>query len=87
MEHNKIFKRDDGTRVRIIVSYDSGNQYASAIYSLMPTSNFSFRGKYWKNVCSVGEDEEKQLEHVTKEEMLQAKLELWEKMKPTIEVD
>lgn len=74
MQHEKIIKRSDGSEVKICVYflYDSGRDKAYWTYVVHTRAP----GK--KEFIYQGSDE-----WVTPEEILQAKLELWEKIKPT----
>ncbi len=96
MLHEKILKRDDGSRVKILVDFcvvnfsDTGFKFFSDVRTCAKgkrTFNVLNFDDYEYRALTIKERQEfyvqRQLEHVTKEELLQAKLELWEKMKPT----
>ena len=92
MIHEKVIKREDGKQVKLRLSLymvydkivykcsvytkDKGKRIFNSVY----TDDYMFRK------IPVDEREafilEKQLLHVTPEEILAAKLELWEKIKP-----
>ncbi len=80
MLHEKILKRDDGSIVKIAIRFSSDRffgeygGYMTTVRTCARRLDMDGRNEY---------EVKKQLEHVTKEEILQAKLELWEKMKPT----
>ncbi len=80
MLHEKIFKRDDKSRVKITIRFSSDPLFED--YGGYTTNvHTCVKGKRaWIREYGI----KQRLEHVTKEEILQAKLELWEKMKPTI---
>lgn len=98
MRYEKIIKRDDKSRVEIDVEFYqstyTGNppSYKISIYICEPGKR-KFHGIYrsddWEYRKLSVPDREKwvlqqQLKYVTTEEILQAKLELWEKLKPTL---
>ena len=75
MTHTKTFTRPDGSRVRIKVSLHAGDMRDET-----PVWNYSiytkdFNQKKWRqSICKISV--------ATPAEILQAKLELWEKIKP-----
>jgi hypothetical protein len=95
MTHTKIFIREDGTKARIFLRYSTewykdDQNWEMQISILLP------RKRNWKQIADpldykfrMKDDEEKrtlieaeQLNCVTPEEIHQAKLELWNKLKP-----
>jgi len=95
-QHEKILKRPDGTRVKIIVSFwDSRTGYR---YDIEDVRTCAKGKRTWVPVQDSNcysyrrlslddrakEKVKEELKVVTKEEVLQAKLELWEKLKPTM---
>lgn len=94
MNHEKIIKRADKSSVKIITSlivvWGNSIRWESDVYIKAP------RKRIWKAVYSTCDymyrklslaDRKiyalnKGLEHVTKEELFQARLELWEKLNP-----
>lgn len=91
--HEKIIKRTDGTRVKIRVHFDPGyrgNEYWSKIETCQP------RKRTWVGVVDENDwdyrrmsgakraeaEEKATLDHVSAEEIMKAKLELWEKLRP-----
>ena len=95
MIHEKIFKRPDGKRVKIIASFSDGG------YSSTPKWSFFIhvcdpKKRTWYSVADSNDYEWRKLnheqreahnirqylEHVTPEEVLETKLELWNKIKP-----
>jgi len=96
MYHEKIIKREDGTHYQIrvdvyIENYNSdGAKYRVSLYKRLPkkrswysvnnTDDYTWRKL--NHVEREAYEKKLQLEHVTPEEIMQAKLELWEKIKP-----
>jgi hypothetical protein len=96
MTHEKIFSRPDGTKHKVIVSFYAGFIEKDCKWSV-EVLKCEPRKRTWLNVTSddyqwraksMGDrakaDMDKFLKLVTPEEILQAKVELWEKMKPTL---
>jgi hypothetical protein len=98
MKHEKIIKREDGSRVKILVDLESGWldrdcvkwEYAVRVCApnkrtwLRPYDPESFLFRRLNK-----EDKERfifkeMLKHVTKEELQEAAMELWNKIKPTL---
>jgi hypothetical protein len=91
--HEKIIKRDDGSKVQIIVSIledQGGLVYRERVKVCSKgkrtwVSPFDNGGHDYRKM-SVAEQKafsrEQLLKFVSKEELMQAKLELWEKFKP-----
>ena len=97
MKHSKIFTRPDGSKVEIEVTLtaswtDSDVRWSVSVHACAP------KKRTWLNVYS-GDDYdyrrlnqqeredyilEKQMQHCTALEVLEVKLELWNKIKPTI---
>lgn len=95
MTHEKLCVREDGSQVKIGVrirpSGDKGFDYCHSV--------FTPKGKNWEIVWADEWNDNRHLKlphealqtaqeiadlkYVTKEEIYQAKLELWEKLKPT----
>ena len=96
MNHEKIIKRDDGSSVRIRVTYHSS--FGSEGKWFVEVSTKEKRKRLWSPVLSTdswsyrkqgleGRERmifENQLQHVTEEEIESAMLEYWEKEKPSI---
>jgi hypothetical protein len=98
MLHEKIFKREDGSRVKIeVVVTITWSRSEKPVYRYLvrlcepkkrtwkPVENFGYNYK-WRamSIPDRGKYQiKKYLEHVTKEEMLETALEAWELMKPT----
>ena len=97
--HEKIFKREDGTQYKIDVSLYV-ETFGKLKSEYRATVTWKAKGKRkWLNVSDSDdwecrkldmEDREKwhhqkYLKHVTAEEILITKLELWEKIKPEID--
>lgn len=95
MKHEKIIKRDDGTQYQIIVNianigYDNSVRYSNSVYTRQKGK------KKWNNLPNIDEykyralsiddrikhTEANNLRFVSKEEILEAKLEAWMKIKP-----
>lgn len=97
MKHEKIIKREDGSKVKISISFYSDSFRPESDKYRVAVQTCAKRKRTWINVTNSDDysyrclsmDErskfakEKQLEYVSKEEILSAKLELWEKLKPT----
>lgn len=95
MKHEKIIRREDKSRIKIKVSFFSdfrGNSYLCSVLTC-PKGKRKFvnavvtddwnRRKLSMNEREVY-DHRQQLKYVSEQEILEAKLELWEKLKPTI---
>lgn len=97
MRHEKIFKRDDGTKVRVTASmqtrfYDDGPFYTIDVETCLKgkrkwTMAYSMDGYDFRSM--KGQDRalfilQSQLKHCTVQEMQEVKLELWEKLKPEL---
>lgn len=97
MTHEKIFCRPDGTRHKIVVSFRNANyiteshEYPIIVLTCPPkkrkftaikTDDYEWRRKTLEQRAAY--DMEQNLKVVSKEEILSTKLELWEKLKPTI---
>lgn len=95
MTHEKIIKRPDGTQYKIEVTFSSGYHDNFAYRVELWTRAKGKRN--WYNINNKISDydwrqatmaerakmiDAEQLKHVSAEEILQAKTELWEKMKP-----
>jgi hypothetical protein len=96
MMHEKILKRDDGSRVKIKVSLNNylsrGNlQYSTMVFSCEKgkrtwRSTFNSDDYTYRKLSMDGRREfeyKSQFNIVTEIELQQARLELWEKLKPT----
>lgn len=94
MKHEKIFKKEDGSKVSITVRVWLDG-YRAAVYnidvSVCDAGKRKFRGisrdDYEYRSLSMPDRERamtrEYLKYVTAEELHAAKLELWEKLKPT----
>jgi nucleoside-triphosphatase THEP1 len=94
LKSEKILRREDGSRVRIIVR---AGEYRMTSFKYMTEVHVCKKGKRtWFSVTDINSHEyrrlssderdsyvrQKQLEVVTEDEILQAKLKLWETLKP-----
>lgn len=97
MRHEKIFKREDGKQYQISIdchlseySADKGMRYSATVWyrdkgkkkwlSLIDRDNYT-----WRKLSMKEREEDnfnKYLEHVTREEMQEVAIELWNKLKP-----
>lgn len=98
MTHEKVFKREDGTRymvrVWLVIHSMSREEFVWRVdvlrckpkgrtwYSVVNTDDYAFRAIPFKDQPAAAEKE--YLKVVAKEELLAAKTELWEKLKPTL---
>lgn len=97
MTAEKIFKREDGTQISIIVSVylESYRLNTGAIYSTMVRKRSKGKKKWisihdrdaykWRKLSMEDRlivDRQKELEYVTIEEIQSVALELWGQMKP-----
>lgn len=95
MRTEKILRREDGSRVKITVEYYTERYMQKQGYSTLVftceegkrTWKPSFDGDCYRYCTLSLEDrkvfeEESQLNHVTEEELLDAKMLLWKMMKP-----
>ena len=93
MEHEKILRREDGSRVKIEVwvtsCFDSDIEYESEVYTYEKdreewvgtwSPGYSYRGLSMEERATHRYNS--QFPTITPEELQEAKLELWEKMKP-----
>lgn len=92
--HEKIIKRKDGSRVRIIVDlidFSYGNPTYRAIIHICEKRKRTWRSTFDSNCYAYRElsmeerrkhEHESQLKFISEDELLQAKLELWETLKP-----
>ena len=98
MRHEKIIKREDGSKVLIRVSFSTTNYSEGYNWgvdvlisaankrkftNVVNTDDYEYRQQsfpHGRNAWAV----KKQLEYVTPDELLQAKLELWEMLKPEL---
>lgn len=96
MRHEKIIKRADGSRVKIIVmfyltEYREGPNYMTEVitcppgkrtfYGVVDGDDYRFRAMTMEERAVYAE--EQKLKHVSAEELLSAKLELWQLIKPS----
>lgn len=99
MKHEKIIRREDGSRVKIEVSiYLDSYRRGEPVYSF-ETSKCEKGKRTWKYPHSENDyvwraldikgrneySKNKYLYLVSKEEVMEAYIELWEKIKPTME--
>lgn len=96
MNLEKIFKREDGKIVKLEVDIYVSSLNREAVYSVEVSFHKKRKRIFYNALASndrsyqdIRSDEDrteyklkKQLEHVTAEEIMSAKLELWEKLKP-----
>lgn len=75
MQHEKIFKREDGTQIKVRVSVTTGSFDNQAYW---------YYGADWKEKRQRVWRHDKINLIVTPEEIYQTKLELWEKLKPVL---
>jgi hypothetical protein len=97
MKHSKIFTRPDGSKVEISVTLSASWTAADVQWSIN-VSTCAPKKRSWYGVYSgddwdyrklSGQERaefilEKQMQHCTALEVLEVKLELWNKIKPTI---
>lgn len=95
MKHEKIFKREDGSKVNIGIdfypeSFTNKFTYRVSVSTCEPKKR-AFRyvndtdDYTWRRLSSEERktyEMKKNLEHVTKEEVQETAIELWQKMKP-----
>ena len=93
MRNEKILKRDDGSKIKIECTlYNYNSTYEFEVYSCEPKKRVwhnvhSNDDLIWRRLDIKAKDvyrQNKQLEFVTKEELLSCALETWGKLKPTI---
>ena len=97
MKHSKIFTRPDGSKVEIEVTLsaswtDSDVRWSVTVYTCAPKKRtwlnvYSGDDYYYRKLDQQGRADfilEKQMQHCTALEVLGVKLELWNKIKPTI---
>ncbi len=93
MRHEKVIKREDGSRVKIDV--DFREDHSDVTYGINVLTSSKGKRKFRETVNSddwdrrsldmdkrPAHDMKIYLKHVTAEEIQSAKLELWEKLKP-----
>lgn len=99
MKHYKIIRRDDGSRVRLIVSVDTGLGHRDVVWRVA-VSTCEKRRRTWSLVVDSMrydyrsmslEDKDRfllkrSLSVVSREEIESAMLELWESMRPKFEL-
>ena len=92
MRHEKVIKREDGKQVRIVVNIEL---FAHELFNVTVTIRDKGK-KNWNHVYNSDERDYRKLDmdkrrecinqcellHATPAEILEAKLELWEKIKP-----
>lgn len=95
MRHEKIFKRADGSKVKIDVNYYHDYNRSAWSFTVCLCAP---KKRTWKNAVNTDaymyrslshEDKlayraRQKFEHVTKEEVLSVMLELWQNIKPTM---
>lgn len=96
MNHEKIYTREDGTKVKIAVSlwvdsFRDEFRYSSSVQTCLKgkrkwKSDFSFQDYQWRRLSMAEREKyafQKSLFHVTKEEIQEVAIELWDKIKPS----
>lgn len=95
MRYEKILKREDGTRYRIITDFStnrSGEKWSFFVHKCEP------KKRTWNGVCDIDSyiyralslecrrafELSAYLNHVSADEILDAHMELWQQMKPSL---
>lgn len=96
MTHEKIFSRPDGSRIKIIVSLNIGDMRGDKINWGYTVLTCEPRKRTWKGVTNTDDynyrrlsmdqrveaRKQEYLKFASKEEIVAAQTELWEKLKP-----
>ncbi len=93
MQHETIFNRPDGSKIKAIISFGSSCVYDVSVWRLEKSKRkwvFAIdNDSYEHRSRSFPEGRRQHIQEqvqklLSKEEIFSAKLELWEKLKPTI---
>lgn len=96
MRYEKIIRREDKSRVKITIKLESAHLSVPFAYTIEDVETCHYRKRKFQSVVDVDSFHYRRLnikrrkeyrqkefaKHVTPEEILQAKMELWEKLKP-----